>query len=132
MSPHIKPHQHTLRRSVSCHGVGLHTGRKVRMTIKPAAENNGICFYRSDVACKPAIPARMEKIIDTTLATTIGNGQEKISTTEHLMAALHGAGIDNAEIDIDSHEVPIMDGSAGPFVHLLKRGGLKKQRALRK
>jgi UDP-3-O-[3-hydroxymyristoyl] N-acetylglucosamine deacetylase len=102
------------------------------MTIKPATENSGICFYRSDLTRKPAIPARMEQIVDTTLATTIGNGKEKISTTEHLMAALRSAGIDNADIDIDSHEVPIMDGSAGPFVHLLKRGGLKKQRALRK
>ncbi|WP_339132723.1 MAG: UDP-3-O-acyl-N-acetylglucosamine deacetylase [Candidatus Electrothrix sp. GW3-4] len=128
----IKPHQHTLRRSVSCDGIGLHTGRRVKITIKPAAENKGICFYRSDVANSPAIPARMEQIVDTTLATTISNGHEKISTTEHLMAALHGSGIDNATIDIDSHEVPIMDGSAGPFIHLLKKGGLKKQRALRK
>ncbi|CAK8710956.1 UDP-3-O-acyl-N-acetylglucosamine deacetylase [Candidatus Electrothrix gigas] len=128
----IKSHQHTLRRSVSCQGIGLHTGKKVKITINPAAENKGICFYRSDIASKPAIPARMEQIVDTTLATTISNGQEKISTTEHLMAALHGAGIDNATIDIDSHEVPIMDGSAGPFIHLLQQGGLKKQRALRK
>jgi UDP-3-O-[3-hydroxymyristoyl] N-acetylglucosamine deacetylase len=132
MSTQIKPHQYTLRRSVSCRGIGLHTGLTVSMTIKPATENSGICFYRSDLAQKPAIPARMEQIVDTTLATTIGNGREKISTTEHLMAALHGAGIDNATIDIDSHEVPIMDGSAGPFVHLLKQGGLKRQRALRK
>lgn len=132
MSINIKAHQHTLRRSVTCQGIGLHTGRQVKMTIKPAGENRGICFYRSDLANKPAIPARMEQIVDTTLATTISNGQEKISTTEHLMAALHGAGIDNATIDIDSHEVPIMDGSAGPFIHLLKQGGLKKQRALRK
>lgn len=132
MSINIKAHQHTLRRSVTCQGIGLHTGRQVKMTIKPAGENRGICFYRSDLANKPAIPARMEQIVDTTLATTISNGQERISTTEHLMAALHGAGIDNATIDIDSHEVPIMDGSAGPFIHLLKKGGLKKQRALRK
>ncbi|XOF34016.1 MAG: UDP-3-O-acyl-N-acetylglucosamine deacetylase [Candidatus Electrothrix sp. YB6] len=132
MSIHITPHQHTLRRSVSCRGIGLHTGRRVNVTIRPAAPNSGICFYRSDLPKKPAIPARMEQIVDTTLATTISNGSEKISTTEHLMAALHGAGIDNARIDIDSHEVPIMDGSAGPFTHLLKRGGLKKQRALRK
>ncbi|MCI5132156.1 MAG: UDP-3-O-acyl-N-acetylglucosamine deacetylase [Candidatus Electrothrix sp. EH2] len=132
MSINIKTHQHTLRRAVSCQGIGLHTGRKVTMTIKPARENQGICFYRSDVANRPAIPARMEQIVDTTLATTISNGQEKISTTEHLMAALHGAGIDNAIIDINAHEVPIMDGSAGPFIHLLRQGGLKKQRALRK
>ncbi|HHD64040.1 MAG TPA: UDP-3-O-[3-hydroxymyristoyl] N-acetylglucosamine deacetylase, partial [Desulfobulbaceae bacterium] len=74
----------------------------------------------------------MDKVVDTTLATTIGAGGSKISTTEHLLAALRGSGIDNVHIDIDSHEVPIMDGSAGPFIHLLKRGGRKKQRALRK
>ncbi|MCI5208211.1 MAG: UDP-3-O-acyl-N-acetylglucosamine deacetylase, partial [Candidatus Electrothrix sp. ATG2] len=132
MSINIQAHQYTLQRSVSCQGIGLHTGRRVKITIKPAGENKGICFYRSDIANKPAIPARMEQIVDTTLATTISNGHEKISTTEHLMAALHGAGIDNACIDIDSHEVPIMDGSAGPFIHLLQQGGLKRQRALRK
>ncbi len=132
MSINIKPHQHTLQRPVSCQGVGLHTGRNVKITINPARENQGICFYRSDLRNKPAIPARMEKIVDTTLATTISNGHEKISTTEHLMAALHGAGIDNANIDIDAHEVPIMDGSAGPFINLLQQGGLKQQRALRK
>jgi UDP-3-O-[3-hydroxymyristoyl] N-acetylglucosamine deacetylase len=132
MATPIEPHQYTLKRSVSCCGVGLHTGRTVNLVIKPASENSGICFYRSDLASKPAIPARMEQIVDTTLATTIGNGSTRISTTEHLMAALHGAGIDNADIEIDSHEVPIMDGSAGPFVYLIKRGGRKKQRALRK
>ncbi|MCI5144900.1 MAG: UDP-3-O-acyl-N-acetylglucosamine deacetylase [Candidatus Electrothrix sp. AR3] len=128
----LEPHQYTLKHVVSCSGIGLHSGKAVRLTISPAAENSGICFYRSDIDKKTAIPARMEQIVDTTLATTIGNGTERISTTEHLMAALHSAGIDNAEIDIDSHEVPIMDGSAGPFVHLLKSGGKKKQRALRK
>jgi UDP-3-O-[3-hydroxymyristoyl] N-acetylglucosamine deacetylase len=132
MATSIEPHQYTLKRSVSCCGVGLHTGRTVNLTIKPALENSGICFYRCDLASRPAVPARMEQIVDTNLATTIGNGETRISTTEHLMAALRGAGIDNADVEIDSHEVPIMDGSAGPFVHLLKRGGRKKQRALRK
>lgn len=132
MATSIEPHQYTLKRTVSCCGVGLHTGRTVNLTIKPAAENSGICFYRSDLDSRPAVPARMEQIVDTTLATTIGNGDVRISTTEHLMAAMRGAGIDNADIEIDSHEVPIMDGSAGPFVHLLKRGGRRKQRALRK
>ncbi len=127
----IEPHQYTLKRSVSCCGVGLHTGRTVNLTINPAGENKGICFYRCDLESRPAIPARMEQIVDTQLATTLGNGENRISTTEHLLAALRCAGIDNAEVEIDSHEVPIMDGSAGPFVHLLKRGGLKKQRALR-
>ena len=131
MATSMEPHQYTLKRSVSCCGVGLHTGRTVNLMIKPAAENSGICFYRCDLDSRPAIPARMEQIVDTTLATTIGNGDARISTTEHLLAALRGAGIDNVDIEIDSHEVPIMDGSAAPFVHLLKRGGRRKQRALR-
>ncbi len=132
MATSIESHQYTLKKSVSCCGVGLHTGRTVNLTINPAKADKGICFYRSDLDSRPAIPARMEQIVDTTLATTLGNGETKISTTEHLMAALHCAGIDNAEVEIDSHEVPIMDGSAGPFVHLLKCGGRKRQDALRK
>jgi UDP-3-O-[3-hydroxymyristoyl] N-acetylglucosamine deacetylase len=102
------------------------------MTLRPASANSGISFFRSDLSGEKPVPARMDKVVDTTLATTIGAGGAKISTTEHLLAALHGSGIDNVHIDIDSHEVPIMDGSAGPFIHLLKRGGRKKQRALRK
>lgn len=132
MASHIEPHQYTLKRPVSCCGVGLHTGRTVNLTIKPAPSNSGIRFCRSDLVDRPEIPARMECVVDTTLATTIGEGEARISTTEHLMAALRGSGIDNAEVDVDSHEVPIMDGSAGPFVHLLKRGGRLKQRALRR
>jgi len=131
-SSYIEPHQYTLKRKVTCCGIGLHTGQAVNMTIKPASANSGISFFRSDLHDKCVIPARMDKVVDTTLATTIGEGEAKISTTEHLLAALRGSGIDNVDIDIDSHEVPIMDGSAGPFIHLLKRGGRKKQHALRK
>jgi len=132
MASLIEPHQYTLKRSVSCCGVGLHTGRTVNLTIKPAAANSGIRFLRSDIKGRPQIPARAENVVDTTLATTIGDGHARISTTEHLMAALRGYGIDNAEVDVDSHEVPIMDGSAKPFFYLLKKGGKVKQRALRK
>ncbi|RUM39614.1 MAG: UDP-3-O-acyl-N-acetylglucosamine deacetylase [Desulfobulbus sp.] len=132
MSSHIEPHQYTLRRSVSCCGIGLHTGRPVTMTLKPASANSGISFFRSDLHADKAVPAHINKVVDTTLATTIGEGESKISTTEHLLAALRASGIDNVHIDIDAHEVPIMDGSAGPFVHLLQRGGRKRQRALRK
>lgn len=132
MASHIEPHQHTLKRAVSCCGVGLHTGRTVNLTIKPAPANTGIQFSRSDITGNPRIRAKAENVVDTTLATTIGQGANRISTTEHLMAALRGSGIDNAEVDLDSHEVPIMDGSAKPFIHLLKRGGRMKQRALRK
>ncbi|MDX9834758.1 MAG: UDP-3-O-acyl-N-acetylglucosamine deacetylase [Desulfobulbus sp.] len=132
MAPSIEPHQHTLKRVVSCCGVGLHTGRTVNLTIRPAAAHSGICFRRSDLPGQPVIPARVERVVDTTLATTIGMGSARIATTEHLLAALRGSGIDNAEIDLDSHEVPIMDGSAGPFTHLLKGAGLQRQRALRR
>lgn len=132
MATSIEPYQHTLRRSVSCCGVGLHTGRTVNLTIKPAPPNSGISFCRLDLLSKPMISARMDRVVDTNLATTIGEGDARISTTEHLMAALHGSGIDNAEVELDSHEVPIMDGSAGPFLHLIKKGGRKKQRNLRK
>jgi len=128
----IEPHQYTLKRAVSCCGVGLHAGRTVNLTIKPAAANSGIRFVRSDIETNQTIPAHMKQVVDTRLATTLGNGDAKVATTEHLLAALRGLGIDNAEIELDSYEVPIMDGSAGPFIHLLTKGGRKKQRALRK
>ncbi len=128
----IDPHQYTLNRSVSCNGIGLHTGKLVHLTIKPAPSNSGIRFVRADLAARPGIQAGIDQVVDTQLATTIGEGSTRVSTTEHLLAALLGSGIDNAEIELDSHEVPIMDGSAGPFVHLLKKCGRKKQRALRR
>ena len=132
MAFNLDPHQHTLERAVSCCGIGLHSGKTVNLTLKPAAEHSGITFRRTDLGGKSRVPARMEQIVDTTLATTIGSGKERISTTEHLMAALRSAGVDNAEIELDGGEVPIMDGSAGPFVRLLQSVGLKRQRALRK
>jgi len=132
MAHQIEPHQYTIQRTVSCCGVGLHTGRTVNLTIKPAPVNSGIQFLRSDLPDRPIIPARVERVVDTNLATTISDGQHTISTTEHLMAALRGFGIDNAIVDLDSHEVPIMDGSAGPFIRLLKTAGLNRQQALRK
>jgi UDP-3-O-[3-hydroxymyristoyl] N-acetylglucosamine deacetylase len=110
----------------------LHTGRTVNLTINPAPANTGIQFVRSDLAGRPTIPARVERVVDTTLATTIGDGDNRIATTEHLMAALRAFGIDNALLDIDSHETPIMDGSAGPFIRLLKTAGRQRQSALRK
>jgi UDP-3-O-[3-hydroxymyristoyl] N-acetylglucosamine deacetylase len=132
MAHQIEPHQYTTQKAVSCCGVGLHTGRTVNLTINPAPANTGIQFLRSDLAGRPAIPARVERVVNTTLATTISDGEHAISTTEHLLAALRGFGVDNAVIDLDSHEVPIMDGSAGPFLRLLKTAGLCRQQALRK
>jgi UDP-3-O-[3-hydroxymyristoyl] N-acetylglucosamine deacetylase len=132
MSLPIDPYQYTLNKSVSCCGVGLHSGRTVNLSIKPAPVNNGIRFFRADVINSSHIQAYMDKVVDTQLATTLGNEHFRISTTEHLLAALHGFGIDNADIELDSAEIPIMDGSAEPFFKLLKATGKKKQKGLRK
>lgn len=132
MASRLEPNQYTVKRAVSCCGVGLHTGRTVTLTINPAPANTGIQFVRSDIVGRPTIAARVERVVDTTLATTIGDGANRISTTEHLMAALRAYGIDNVLLDIDSHETPIMDGSAGPFIRLLKTAGRQRQQALRK
>lgn len=132
MASPLEPNQYTIKRAVSCCGVGLHTGRTVNLTINPAPVNTGIQFVRSDLAGRPIIAARVERVVDTTLATTLGDGSARISTTEHLLAALRAYGIDNALLDIDSHETPIMDGSAGPFIRLLKTAGRQRQQALRK
>ncbi|RUM42219.1 MAG: UDP-3-O-acyl-N-acetylglucosamine deacetylase, partial [Desulfocapsa sp.] len=127
----LDPHQHTLQKMVSCTGVGLHSGNEINLSIKPAPENSGIRFYRTDLGDTNGIPAHMDKVVDTRLATTIADTKVIVSTTEHLMAALQGFGVDNADIELDGPEVPIMDGSAGPFMLLLKRSGLKKQKAMR-
>lgn len=132
MSLPIDPYQYTIKKSVSCCGVGLHSGRTVNLSIKPAPVNNGIRFFRADMVGSCHIPAYMDKVVDTQLATTLGNEHFRISTTEHLLAALHGFGIDNADIELDSAEIPIMDGSAEPFFNLLKATGKKKQKGLRK
>jgi UDP-3-O-[3-hydroxymyristoyl] N-acetylglucosamine deacetylase len=132
MSLPIDPFQYTLRNSVSCCGVGLHSGRTVNLSIKPAPINNGIRFFRTDMPTNIHVQAHMDKVVDTQLATTLGNEFFQISTTEHLLAALQGFGIDNADVELDSAEVPIMDGSAEPFFELLKGTGKLKQKGLRK
>jgi UDP-3-O-[3-hydroxymyristoyl] N-acetylglucosamine deacetylase len=127
----IESNQYTLKRSVGCYGIGLHTGFPVQMTIKPAPVNFGITFSRTDLNGRPSIPAHMNNVVDTRLATTIGKNEITVSTIEHLLAALYGAGIDNALVELDGCEVPIMDGSAGHFGHLLARGGRERQASLR-
>ncbi len=129
----VEPHQYTLRKPIRFGGIGLHSGDMVNMTIKPAPENNGIRFFRHGLGGKHFVQAAMDNVIDTRLATTISDKNKKIivSTTEHLMAALLGFGIDNADIELDGNEVPIMDGSAGPFMHLLMQTGKQKQNASR-
>ncbi len=127
----LSPYQHTISQVVTCSGVGLHSGNEINLRIKPAPTNSGIRFFRTDLEDSDGIPAHMDKVIDTFMATTIGDKQGSVSTTEHLMAALQGFGIDNADIELDGAEVPIMDGSAGPFMLLLQKAGLRKQKAMR-
>ncbi len=128
----MEPHQYTTKKTVSCCGVGLHSGRTVNLTIKPAEVDSGIRFFRTDLPEAGYLNAHMNRVVDTRLATTLGCDRFSISTTEHLLAAMASSGIDNADIELDSPEVPIMDGSAEPFEKLLKTAGRRKQNGLKK
>ncbi|MFO1466916.1 MAG: UDP-3-O-acyl-N-acetylglucosamine deacetylase [Steroidobacteraceae bacterium] len=121
--------QRTLKNSIRATGVGLHTGQKVLMTLHPAAPDSGIIFRRTDLPQPVDIPAHAQNVGETTLGTTLHKGDAKISTVEHLLSALAGLGIDNLLIEVSAPEVPIMDGSAGPFVFLLQSAGIEEQRA---
>lgn len=120
-------HQQTLARPVQCVGVGLHSGKEVNLTIKPAPVNHGIKFVRSDLPHRPVISAHFRNVVDTSLATTLGTDGVIVSTIEHLMAALSGLQIDNALIEMDAYEAPIMDGSAGPFTSMIREAGIRIQ-----
>lgn len=126
--------QHTIAAPVSCAGVSLHTGDMVDMLIKPAAENTGIVFVRRDVEeGRNRVPANYDRVTETTLGTTIANEHGvTVSTIEHVMAALWGAGIDNATIELDGPEVPIMDGSSEPFIFLIDCAGRSEQNAAKR
>jgi UDP-3-O-[3-hydroxymyristoyl] N-acetylglucosamine deacetylase len=124
-------HQKTLAKSASCFGIGVHSGRKVRLNIHPAPINHGIKFKRTDLSEGRSIPALFSRVVDTSLATVIGQDGCIVSTIEHLMAAFSGLSIDNALVELDSYELPIMDGSAGPFTQLIKSAGIKNQNAPR-
>jgi len=119
--------QRTLAQEVSCTGIGLHTGKKVRLTVKPAPPNSGIRFERVDISPACSVKASFDNVIKTNMATTIGFNGYSVSTIEHLMATFFGMGIDNALVQIDGEEVPIMDGSSAPFVFLLKKAGVTIQ-----
>src|SRR6185503_3179519 len=119
--------QRTLKNSIRATGVGLHTGEKVYMTLRPAAPNSGIIFRRVDMDPPALVHAKALAVTETMLGTTITEGQAKISTIEHLLSALAGLGIDNCYVDLSAPEVPIMDGSAGPFVFLLQSAGIEEQ-----
>ena len=121
--------QRTLKNSIRATGIGLHTGRKVLMTLRPAAPDTGIVFRRSDLPSGAEVRARAEHVADTTLGTTLVDGEARVSTVEHLLSAFAGLGIDNAIVELSAPEVPIMDGSAGPFVFLLQSAGIDEQRA---
>src|SRR5690349_10515409 len=121
--------QRTLKTSIRATGVGLHTGHKVTMVLRPAPIDTGIVFCRSDIEGNPAIPARALNVRETVMATVLEKDGVRVSTVEHLMSALFGLGIDNAFIDVSAEEVPIMDGSAGTFVFLLQSAGVEEQAA---
>ena len=119
--------QRTLKRRVSCTGIGLHSGKKVNMRLRPAEPDSGIMFKRSDLPGAPLIPADVHHVVDTTFCTTLGVDGVTVSTVEHLLSALAGFGLDNVLVDLDAPEVPIMDGSSAPFVFLLRNAGLTSQ-----
>jgi UDP-3-O-[3-hydroxymyristoyl] N-acetylglucosamine deacetylase len=121
--------QRTLKALVSATGVGLHTGQKVRMSLRPAQPDTGIVFRRLDLAGAADLPARADLVGETRLCSCLVRGEVKVYTIEHLMSALYGLGVDNAYVDLDGPEVPIMDGSAAPFVLLIQQAGLEEQGA---
>ncbi len=127
----IPTYQRTLSKAVGFTGIGLHSGKKVHLTLKPAPINYGIKFVRKDLPDDPTIPARFNCVVDTSLATVIGSDGVIVSTIEHLMACLAGLSIDNVVVELDSYEVPVMDGSAGPFTRMIMEAGIEVQAAPR-
>jgi len=119
--------QRTLRNPIRATGIGLHTGRKVLMVLRPAPPNTGIVFRRVDLEPPVDIPARAINVTETTLGTTLTVGDAGVATVEHLLSAMAGLGIDNAFVELTAGEVPIMDGSAGPFVFLIQSAGIELQ-----
>ncbi len=125
--------QRTVREETSILGKGLHSGNRVSMNIKPAPPNSGITFVRNDLSGKPKIKVDVDNIGDGFLATTLNVGRIQVKTVEHFLSALYALGVDNLIVELDSPEVPIMDGSARPFIYLLRRDvGIKEQKAAKK
>ena len=124
--------QRTLKNVIRATGVGIHTGEKVFMTLRPAAVNTGIVFRRVDLDPPVEIPAEATRVGDTSMNTSLVAGDVRVSTVEHLMSAFAGLGIDNAYVDLSAAEVPIMDGSAGPFVFLIQSAGIEEQPAAKR
>lgn len=124
--------QRTLRNVIRASGVGLHTGERVMLTLRPAEPDVGIVFHRKDLDNAPSIDGCPMNVGETTLSTTLVKGGVKIATVEHLMSALAGLGIDNAHVELDGPETPIMDGSASPFVFLIQSAGVEEQNAAKR
>jgi len=124
--------QRTLKNIIRATGIGLHTGEKVYLTLRPAAVDNGIVFRRVDLDEPVEIAATPDNVGDTRLSTTLIHNNVRVSTVEHLLSAMAGLGIDNAYIDVSAPEVPIMDGSAGPFVFLIQSAGIEEQNAAKR
>jgi UDP-3-O-[3-hydroxymyristoyl] N-acetylglucosamine deacetylase len=124
--------QRTLRNAIRASGVGIHSGEKVYMTLRPAAINTGIVFRRTDLPQPAEIKATAHSVGETSMSTTLVENGVRIATVEHLLSALAGLGIDNCYIDLSAAEVPIMDGSAGPFVFLLQSAGIEEQNAAKR
>ena len=123
--------QRTIAEKISCMGIGLHSGAPVQLTLHPARTGSGVTFVRTDLAHPVEIPARHDAVTSTHLATTVGFGDATIGTVEHLLSALYALGVDNVRIEVDGPEIPVMDGSAAPFVYLLRTAGLFDQRSER-
>jgi UDP-3-O-[3-hydroxymyristoyl] N-acetylglucosamine deacetylase len=119
--------QRTLKNAIRATGIGLHSGEKVYLTLRPAPVDTGIIFVRTDLEPAVEIVAKAINVGDTTLSTSLSNGDVKVSTVEHLLSAMAGLGIDNVYVELSAAEVPIMDGSAGPFVFLLQSAGIEEQ-----
>lgn len=124
--------QRTLKNAIRATGVGLHTGQKIYLTLLPGEIDSGIIFRRVDLDPPVEIEAKAANVGETTLSTCLMNGEVRVSTVEHLLSAMAGLGIDNAVIELNAPEVPIMDGSAGPFVFLLQSAGIQEQKAPKK
>ncbi|WP_337291104.1 UDP-3-O-acyl-N-acetylglucosamine deacetylase [Candidatus Methylomirabilis sp.] len=124
-------HQRTLQTIATCKGIGIHSGQSVTMSLRPAPANSGVVFKRIDLPSAPTIEAKPAHIVDVHHATTIGKDGMKVRTIEHLMAAFAGTGLDNVLVELDGEEVPAMDGSAAPFVELIRKVGLKRQMVAR-
>jgi UDP-3-O-[3-hydroxymyristoyl] N-acetylglucosamine deacetylase len=117
---------------VQCTGIGVHSGRPVTLALRPASAGTGVHFIRSDLEPRVRFPARPEWVVDTRMATTLGDGEHRLSTVEHLMSALRGMGVDNCTAEVSGPELPIMDGSSAPFVYLIEQAGLRPQRRMRR